>query len=309
VVVNPLPIVGASATSTFICKNVTTTLSASGANNFLWSNGSTLSAVPVTPAATTVYSVVGTSTDGCVSGATVAVVVNSLVLNTSSSNSVVCSGVSATLTASGAVSYTWNSSFSFPSFVVTPSVTTVYTVAAVDASGCPQNGTVAVAVNQLPNVTAVPSSTGICSGESATITASGATSYTWNDGSNTTTIVVSPTISVNYNYTVSGTDANGCIGTNTTNLAVNPCLGTKELSANTLGVKVYPNPNNGEFTIEANNNSSAFVTVSDITGRVVESTNLNNQTVSFDLKHLASGIYYVKVVEGQNSQVIKVVKQ
>ena len=64
-----------------------------------------------------------------------------------------------------------------------------------------------ITVNALPNVS-ISSSNTVCIGSSIVLTASGATSYTWNTGSNTTSISVSP--SSNTTYSVVGRNSNGC---------------------------------------------------------------------------------------------------
>ncbi|RYD52194.1 MAG: T9SS type A sorting domain-containing protein [Sphingobacteriales bacterium] len=65
---------------------------------------------------------------------------------------------------------------------------------------------VAIVVNQTPTVTLNSGNTTICNGSSITLTASGATSYSWNNGPATGTQTVSPTATTV--YTVTGTDQN-----------------------------------------------------------------------------------------------------
>lgn len=75
---------------------------------------------------------------------------------------------------------------------------------------------IAITVNELPTITTDIVETSICTGDGATINASGADTYTWLptaglDVSNAATVVASPTSTTL--YTVSGTDANGCVNT------------------------------------------------------------------------------------------------
>ena len=65
-----------------------------------------------------------------------------------------------------------------------------------------------ITVNALPNVS-ISSSNTVCIGSNIVLTASGATSYTWNTGSNSTSISVSP--SSNTTYSVIGRNSNGCV--------------------------------------------------------------------------------------------------
>jgi gliding motility-associated-like protein len=75
-----------------------------------------------------------------------------------------------------------------------------------------------------PTVTAVASSTAICTGQSSTITANGAGpggTYTINPGNITNSVaVVSPTATTI--YTISGTNTNSCTNTRTLQIQVNP---------------------------------------------------------------------------------------
>lgn len=133
------------------------------------------------------------------------VTVNSLPNVTVNSPSV-CKGGSVTLNASGAASYSWSTSQTGASISVAPLVSSTYTVTGTSAAGCVATATSSVTVNNNPNVS-VNSAT-VCAGTPVTLTATGATTYSWNTGEVLASIVVTPT--VNSNYTVTGTDANGC---------------------------------------------------------------------------------------------------
>ncbi len=88
---------------------------------------------------------------------------------------------------------------------------------------CALNGpmdSIAVTVNALPTVAATSSASAICAGDSATLTATGATSYVWTPGSSTSNpLMVSPATTTT--YTVNGTDGNGCSNTGTVTVGVN----------------------------------------------------------------------------------------
>ncbi|MBK9285966.1 MAG: T9SS type A sorting domain-containing protein [Sphingobacteriaceae bacterium] len=87
------------------------------------------------------------------------------------------------------------------------------------------NGSVAssnnmIQVLSLPIITPSASPSGICSGASSTLSATGGTAYVWNPGAITgSATVVSPT--VNTIYSVTGTGANGCSNTNTVSVNIN----------------------------------------------------------------------------------------
>ncbi len=125
-----------SPVSSTICAGNSTTLTASNSvGSYSWSEGSTTNSIIVTPTVMTVYNV--TLTTACVTlTATTMVDVNPApVINALSSSSLVCSGQSTTLTASGVLSYTWLPSGSGASIVVTPTITETYTVTGSSACG------------------------------------------------------------------------------------------------------------------------------------------------------------------------------
>jgi Zn-dependent metalloprotease len=76
---------------------------------------------------------------------------------------------------------------------------------------------VVATINPLPNVS-IDENTEICQGESTTLTASEASTYQWNDGQTTATIVVNPT--GNTTYSVDVMDANGCVGSSSVQVNV-----------------------------------------------------------------------------------------
>jgi len=226
VTVNPTPTLTANAGPAAICAGGSTTLTGGGATTYTWTPGGlTGSTISVSPGATATYTVNGTSVAGCPAAATqtVAVTVNTLpVLTAGAGPATICAGGSTTLTGSGASTYTWTPGALTGSTVsVSPGSTQTYTLNGTSAAGCAAAATqtVAVTVNPLPtlNITSPPPT--ICSGNSTTLSASGATTYTWTPGGMTgSTVSVSP--GSTQNYTVTGTSAAGCVAAATQTVAV-----------------------------------------------------------------------------------------
>lgn len=134
-----------------------------------------------------------------------------------SGTSVVCNGHTASLSASGGNSYTWTPGSTGQSITVSPSSTTVYTVLATGSNGCYGYGYHTLTVNPLPLIS-VPNAT-ICRGASFTLQATGATTYTWSNSQNGSSISVSPTVGTVYQVT--GTDQNLCVNTAGSTVTVN----------------------------------------------------------------------------------------
>jgi hypothetical protein len=134
--------------------------------------------------------------------------VNALPTVTASPNQTVCSGTNVTLTGGGASSYTWNNGIT-NGVVFVANATTTYTVIGTDANGCVNTAQVTVSVNAVPTVIAGNNQT-VCAGTAVTLSGSGASSYTWNNGvTNATPFTPIAT----QTYTVTGTAANGCTNT------------------------------------------------------------------------------------------------
>src|SRR5207253_1005446 len=111
----------------------------------------------------------------------------------------ICVGRSATLTSSGATTYTWMpGSLSGATVTVSPVITTIYTVTGSNGT-CSSTKTVQTTVNAVPTVTASASPSVVCAGTPVTLTAGGATTYTWNPGAMAGAIViVTPAVSTTY---------------------------------------------------------------------------------------------------------------
>jgi hypothetical protein len=122
--------------NTIICFGESTNLIANGASNYAWSNGVITNTVALTPTVTTSYSVVGSS-GSCSDTSNVTVIVNPLpTLSVSSTASVICSNQSVEINVSGANTYSWNTSQTGNTILVSPTVTTTYTVTGTDANNC-----------------------------------------------------------------------------------------------------------------------------------------------------------------------------
>jgi PKD repeat protein len=200
-----------------VCAGSPATLTASGATSYTWSTGPFTASISASPSVTTVYTITG-SNGTCPSNKTATIVItpNPTV---SVSNQTICPGGTATITASGATTYSWSTSFTGNPLTVTPGATTTYTVIGT-TTGCTNTKTVSVTVGSSLSVLINTNPTTKCAAGSATLTASGATNYTWTPGgSNAVSIVVNQATTTN--YTVVGTNG-ACSGFATTTVNVIP---------------------------------------------------------------------------------------
>ncbi len=145
----------------------------------------------------------------------------------------VCENTMVTLSGTGAVSYNWSGGVTngVP-FAATAS--DVYTVFGTDANGCIGINNATVTVNAAPTISVSrnPSNGIVCTGNQATLTASGAQSYSWTGGVTNGVPFVPP---VSNSYTVTATAANGCTATATTSLTVQACSFITQLNSTWCG--------------------------------------------------------------------------
>jgi gliding motility-associated-like protein len=239
-----------TVTSGSMCAGTSVALTAANAQTYTWTPSATLNTangpnVIASPAVTTVYSIIGSSV-GCNSqaqNATANVVPNPTV-TINPNPAVICIGNSINLTAGGATNYTWSpnialTSTNTPNTSANPSVTTTYSVLGSQAT-CTNIASITVSVLPLPTVNIVASSPTICmnnfngSPNTVTLTASGASSFTWTSivGITTNTLNGSQIIGTsNGNAIISGSviGANGTctnVGTFNLNAIANPVLAT-----------------------------------------------------------------------------------
>jgi trimeric autotransporter adhesin len=239
ITVNALPTVTITASDnsgTFlddgiVCAGASATLTASGGTSYAWSTLATTAGIIVTNAGT--YTVTATNANGCSTSTSIVFVSNPLptaaiaVTETSGiaiNDGIICQGASAILTASGGTSYTWSTLATTAGIIVTDAGS--YTVTVTNANGCSSVTSTAITVNPLPTASiAVAETSGtapndgiLCQGASATLTASGGTSYAWSTLATTAAV----TVNTSGTYTVTVTNANGCSSTTSTVITVNP---------------------------------------------------------------------------------------
>lgn len=182
---------------------------------------------------------------------------------TSNPDKILCSGTSVTLTAiNGGVSTVWyptatsTNSISGGSVLSLPSLTvagtqTVYSYYA-EANNCTvaPRASINITVNPLPVLSVSSSHTLLCKSYQATMTVSGANSYTWNTMpiATNSTVFVSPLITTT--YVVVGKDILGCENSTSIVLKVVVCPGLAENNSDVLPHSLFPNPSKDSFTLK-----------------------------------------------------------
>jgi hypothetical protein len=210
------------------CFGSSVTLNGNGANTYAWSGGASTinNGVSFLPATTATYTVVGTATNGCTATATKTFVISpipTISIAVTPTNGTICPGQSLVLTASGGNTYSWaggpGNVQNGVAFI--PTISGTYTVTATSLGGCSKTATKTILVSSNPviNVNTTPSVLTICEGLGVTMNATGASNISWSGGI-VNNVIFYPTASTV--YTVTGTNASGCVGSATKLITVNP---------------------------------------------------------------------------------------
>jgi gliding motility-associated-like protein len=238
-----VPSATVTVNSATVCPGNTATLTvnASGGTTpytYSWTPSTGLSSTTNTmvtvnnPTVTTVYTVTISDPSGCAYVDTSVVTVRSFTVN----KATICSGDSATLIASdNTFTYSWSPATGLnkttgDTVKASPATNTAYTIVGT-STVCPSltvTVTDSVIVKLSPTISVL--SPTVCSSTTATITAKGATSYTWTPLTNLTASVTKDTVyvsnpTVNETYTVYGTAANGCKDSAVSTIVVSNHLG------------------------------------------------------------------------------------
>lgn len=307
IVVYPNPVVNVVTSNSLLCNGATATLTASSPSVpiiFNWAGGPLNSPTKVvSPTVTTNYTVTGVYQTGCNTTTVfpLTVYIATFVVSTPSA---VCSGVSNTITATGAAqNYTWRPTTPLQTFsaaVVSPTASTIYTVTG--ATGpCVTTRTVNVPVNALPPVAITAPKWTICLYDGVELTATSgtnATTYSWSTGETSSAITFTTTHwpgelpTQTTTFALTGTDVNGCVKTVTATVYVQNCIGINELTGATVPVMdVYPNPNNGEFVVKSD--MPMHVVIFNELGQAVKEVELNETVMETSFNGLSGGIYFI----------------
>lgn len=204
-----------------VCSGEPTSITVSGATTYAWSpatglNTTTGATVIASPTSNITYTISGTS-NGCTTDTTLDVNTEPFPsVTVSPTAATICAGETVSFTANGGTTYLWEPALGLSATTGTtvdasPAVTSNYSVIGT-TNGCADTADFVITVNPSPTVIVSPD-VSICAGETTTLTANGAATFTWTPsaGLNTTTgasVDASPTDTTT--YTVTGDDGNGC---------------------------------------------------------------------------------------------------
>ena len=302
--VSPISISG----NTAVCSGLQQVYTAFGSSFYLWNNGATANTNTITPSGASSITVVGTDGNGCKDSTSLSILVGTTPIISVVGVDSVCIGQTAilTTTAIAATTYSWNTGATTNSISISPLVTSIYSVTAING-GCTAINSHLVVVKPAPLIAfSLPQN--ICSNAPPfvlTATPAGG-SYI---GSSIISNTFNPSIGVgSYPITYSVSNSYGCVSSVTNTMVVLSCSGVIEISDNNL-LNLFPNPALNEIRVQSTKLIEQL-NVFDFTGKLIftKKGDMNNQEI--DLNSFAKGMYFFTIYfEGNKTKTVKVIKE
>lgn len=262
-----LPSITVTSMPTNLCANTQATFTAIGATSYVWVGLGSGSVMVVNATSPVTSFTIGFSNAVCTNTTYIWFGVSpSATINVTSSDTLICEGAAVNLQATGATGYTWQpGNLTGSSIFVNPLTTTNYTVTGNDINGCTASANASIVVDPAVSLSVTANPLSVCPGSSSTLTANGATSYTWlPSGLTGSAIVVSPTMATTYTVIAS----NGACSASAA-ISVNVGLGVSISSSgnlcnnNTIDLFVTPSSGNilwtGPGIVGSNSNPSITI--------------------------------------------------
>ena len=312
VTISPQLNISVASSKSMTCPGSSVTLTASGpANSYTWvSPAGNGTSVTITPSATSIYTVLGSSGSSmnyCAGSATFQqVVFPQPNIVASASPAPYCTGKNFTLSATGGTVFSWKNSSgtlaAVPKVLITPTVTGMlaYTVTGTDINGCQASAQLSVSVGQTPNLSSSVSQSLICVNESITLSASGADEFQWSGAASSTlsSINFSSAAGGVETFTVIGVNADGCSKQSVLTVTVETCAGEKDVMRS--DVSVFPNPFGNEIYIAG---TSGTVVIYNMLGESLK-TQTFIEAAAINTGDLGKGCYVMKVVDEEGRVIL-----
>lgn len=290
------PTITASGAITF-CEGDSVELSSSLANGYLWSTGETSQSIFVTESGDYSVEIVDVNTCSATSSITT-ITVNTATIPTITvlGNTTFCEGDSVVLSSSEPTGNLWNTGETTQYITVLSAGN--YYVENTNGNNCiAESEIIAVNVDTMPIVDLGSDTTYyeyIVKNNLPFLDAGNSgSSYLWSTGDTTQSIYIMETYTNNGVYTFWVDVINGaCTIRDSIDILI-IVVGNEKLISNKF-LNIYPNPNNGEFYIENNENKTLNVEVYNVNGDVVFEKSINQDLEKISLSNISSGVYIIK---------------
>lgn len=316
VTVNPLP--GPTITPDGplnFCIGDSVILVADSYPAYSWNTGSANDSITVYTSGT--YEVTVEDAMGCLNTTSVSVTVYNLPLVDAGVSDSICPGDSTQLLATGADSYLWTYTSELSSIIIDnpwayPATSTYYSVTGEDINGCKNSDSVYIYVYPAP---VAPTITNIIGNEQLVSSASNGNQWYLDN------VIMTDSTDQILNYTENGvyqilfTNANGCsvwsdtIHVTNVDTSTTDTTGISSFSIEGLSMNLYPNPNNGLFTVDLSsiNQQTLAMHIISSTGKLIwRKENIlvyGQQTIPVDMGDLSRGMYVMRFVNAKGESI------
>jgi hypothetical protein len=299
----------------FVCAGNSATLSATSSGSLTWYASQTSTSaiasgtVFITPVLSTgTYTYYAQASTCTLAGSRAPIIFNVAALpnvQIVSNPSILCIGNTATLSVSGADTFSWQAGASNVTLAVSPIIISTYTAIGTNTTtGCANTATLLLNVSPKPTLLITSPQGTVCSGSKITLTANGANTYTWNNASQNTTISITPTITTS--FSLSGTNTiTGCSNITSTLVNVVPCLDIIERNF-LLNIKLFPNPFHDYIILHAD--EEVILKIYTCLGEKIAEEKVGIGEQKIDLINYSSGVYFMEVSNSYNFKILKIIK-
>lgn len=298
---------------TSICFGNRVTLTAGGGTAYSWLGGPTSSSWNFLPFSSEYKYVTVTGGNGCSKTDSVFVNVASFPIITLGNDTTICEGATVNLTASAneSVNYSWSHGPTTPQVTVSPKIKTQYKVRGTNSTGCYNEDSVSIDVSPLPTA----SFTHVQNGKNVTLNSTSKNhqnlNWTLGDGNTATANGFLHTYSADGTYKIRLIATNNC-GSDTSEVEI--IVNTAGMyDATQYGFKFYPQPalNALYVVVPKAFTSELNLEIADVSGKTVyrHQGALHDEILTLTLQDLTTGVYTIKIRNGEQWLYYKMVKQ
>lgn len=274
--------------------------------SYLWSTDSTSSSILVNEPGW--YRVTVTNQDGCISSDSILLELSDILPVDLGPDIFFCENESYILEPTNYFeNYLWSEGSIDHSIFVNQAG--LYWVWVEDQNGCESTDTIQVGTYPLPQID-LGNDTLIHLDSTLVLELdAGLASYIWSDGSFGTTFHFDPTSVGVFTISVNVTDSNGCNTSDEIEITVDNPTGLNNDLWLESRINIFPNPSNGFFKIELNENVALPIELEmiDVNGKFIFGLEKNENAFDINAKILPKGIYFLKIKNKQGVFLDKII--
>ncbi|MGZ4100214.1 MAG: T9SS type A sorting domain-containing protein, partial [Bacteroidia bacterium] len=146
----------------------------------------------------------------------------------------------------------------------------------------------------------------LCMGQSTTLTATGATTYTWNSGLTTSSVLITPTVTTTYSVTGG---INSCSGLAAITVSVTDCTSLNSATNENKEIIIFPNPADDYLNLIIKDNFDySVIELFGETGQLIRKIPAKKQDAKIDVSDLPNGFYFLKITANEKTLALKFLK-